>query len=212
MKLPQACATRVNPDVLLVNEFDFDGAGTRAPRTSTTIRGVGGLASGLLFVIAGDYNADPNDGDAFQDPIEKLLQHPLVNVSGTPASQGGILAAVDTNNNGNATHLTHPKFDTADFNDAAPGNLRVDYVLPWRNVQIIGSGIFWPLEGTADRPLVGEFNTPGLFPGLPSSDHKAVFVDVTIPQPVPVPAALPLLGAALLGLRLLSRRADARGV
>ncbi len=176
--------------------------------------GVGGLASGSLFVIAGDYNADPNDGDAFQDPIEKLLQHPLVNVSGTPASQGGILAAVDTNNNGNAnaTHLTHPKFDTADFNDAAPGNLRVDYVLPSRNVQIIGSGIFWPVEGTADRPLVGEFNTPGLFSGLPSSDHKAVFVDVTIPQPVPVPAALPLLGTALLGLRLLCRKADTRSI
>ena len=160
-------------------------------------------------MIAGDYNADPNDGDAFQDPIENLLQHPLVNVSGTPASQGGILAAVDTNNNGNAnaTHLTHPKFDTADFNDAAPGNLRVDYVLLSRNVQIVGSGIFWPVEGTADQPLVGEFNTPGLFSGLPSSDHKAVFVDVTIPQPVPVPAALPLLG-----LRLLCRKADTRGV
>lgn len=169
--------------------------------------GTGGLAAGSIFVIAGDYNADPNDGDAFQDPIEQLLQHPLVNVTVTPESQGGVLAAVDVNNNGpaNATHLTDPKFDTADFNDAAPGNLRVDYVLPSSNVDIVGAGIFWPVEGTADRPLVGEFNTPGLFAGLPSSDHKAVYVDVTIPRPVPVPAALPLFATALLSLRLLRR-------
>ena len=175
--------------------------------------GTGGLASGSIFVIAGDYNADPNDGDAFQDPIEALLQNPLVNVGSTPQSQGGVLAAVDVNNNGNAnaSHLTDPRFDTADFSDSAPGNLRVDYVLPSSNVSIVSSGIFWPVEGTADRPLVGEFNTPGLFAGLPSSDHKAVFVDVAIPQPVPVPPALPLLGSALLGLVMLRRKAFGTG-
>ncbi len=174
--------------------------------------GTGGLATGSIFVIAGDYNADPNDGDAFQNPIEALLQNPLVNTGNTPQSQGGVLAAVDVNNNGNAnaTHLTDPKFDTADFSDAAPGNLRVDYVLPSSNVSILSSGIFWPVEGTADRPLVGEFNAPGLFAGLPSSDHKAVFVDVAIPQPVPVPASLPLLGGALLGLSVLRRKSTTK--
>ena len=174
--------------------------------------GTGGLATGSIFVIAGDYNADPNDGDAFQDPIEALLQNPLVNTGNTPQSQGGVLAAVDVNNNGNAnaTHLTDPKFDTADFSDAAPGNLRVDYVLPSSNVSILSSGIFWPVEGTADRPLVGEFNAPGLFAGLPSSDHKAVFVNVAIPQPVPVPASLPLLGGALLGLSVLRRKSTTK--
>jgi 3-phytase/alkaline phosphatase D len=124
-----------------------------------------------------------------------------------------VLADVAVNNNGNAnaSHLTDPRFDTADFSDSAPGNLRVDYVLPSSNVSIVSSGIFWPVEGTADRPLVGEFNTPGLFAGLPSSDHKAVFVDVAIPQPVPVPPALPLLGSALLGLVMLRRNAFGTG-
>lgn len=169
--------------------------------------GSGGLAAGSLFVIAGDYNADPNDGDAFQDPIEQLLQHPLINVSITPQSEGGVAAADDPDNNGpaNATHLSDPKFDTADFNDAAPGNLRADYVLPSANVDIVGAGIFWPTEGNADRPLVGEFNQPGLFAGFPSSDHRAVFVDVVVPAPVPVPGALPLLASGL-GLLAWRRR------
>ncbi|MBX9606940.1 MAG: endonuclease/exonuclease/phosphatase family protein [Gammaproteobacteria bacterium] len=170
--------------------------------------GTGGLASGSIFVIAGDYNADPNDGDAFQDPIEALLQNPLINVSVTPASQGGVDAATDPNNNGNANagHLTPAQFDTADFSDAAPGNLRVDYVLPSANVDILGAGIFWPTEASPDRPLVGEFNQPALFAGLPSSDHKAVFVDVAIPAPVPVPPALPLLAVAVAGFGLARRR------
>lgn len=170
--------------------------------------GNGGLAAGSIFVIAGDYNADPNDGDSYEDAILQLLDDPLVNVSVTPESQGGVLAAVDVDNNGpaNASHTGDPKFDTADFSDSAPGNLRVDYVLPSSNLGIVGAGIFWPTEASADRPLVGEFNKPGLFSGLPSSDHKAVFVDVIVPAPVPVPAALPLFATALAGLRLVKRR------
>jgi hypothetical protein len=33
----------------------------------------GGLAAGAKFVIAGDYNADPRDGDSFQGAINQLL-------------------------------------------------------------------------------------------------------------------------------------------
>ncbi|MCP5144894.1 MAG: endonuclease/exonuclease/phosphatase family protein [Gammaproteobacteria bacterium] len=171
----------------------------------------GGLAAGSIFVIAGDYNADPNDGDSFANAISQLLSDPLINVSFTPESPGGTLAAVDPDNNGNtnASHIGDPRFDTGDFNDAAPGNLRVDYVLPSSNVDMLGGGVFWPTEADADRPLVGEFGQPGLFSGMPSSDHKAVFVDVAIPQPVPVPAALPLLASALglLSARRRCRRA-----
>jgi len=168
----------------------------------------GGLAAGSLFVIAGDYNADPADGDSYAGAISQLLAHPLVNVDVTPDSDGGVLAAVDVNNNGTANqfHMGNPAFDTADFSDAAPGNLRVDYVLPSAKLAIVGAGVFWPVEGSPDRPLVGEFNAPGLFSGLPSSDHKAVFVDVVLPQPVPVPAALPLLASGLCGAGLLARR------
>jgi hypothetical protein len=162
---------------------DYISGGDSASYIYDDQGGTGGLASGAIFVIVGDYNADPNDGESFDLAIRQLLENPAVNTSMTPESPGGIAAATDPDNNGaaNAGHRSDPKFDTADFSDAAPGNLRVDYVLPSANVDILGSGIFWPTAQQPERPLVGEFNQPALFSGLPSSDHKPVFVDVAIP-------------------------------
>jgi hypothetical protein len=133
----------------------------------------GGLAPGSLFVIAGDQNSDPLDGDSIPGAIQQLLENPLVNTHSTPASLG----AVEQNalqGGINLTHRSDPKFDTADFSDSAPGNLRADYVLPRKNLQIVGSGVFWPLM--AD-PL---FRLVGVFP-FPTSDHRLVWVDVTVP-------------------------------
>jgi hypothetical protein len=45
--------------------------------------------------------------------------------------------------------------------------------LPSANMEIVDAGIFWPLEADPDFKLVG------LFP-FPSSDHKMVWVDLTI--------------------------------
>jgi 3-phytase/alkaline phosphatase D len=188
--------------------------------------GTGGLGSGALFVIAGDYNADLCDGDSFKvacigrdqpgigpNAIGQLLLDPLVNTGVTPASAGGTAAATDPSNNGpaNASHLQDPMFDTADFNDAAPGNLRVDYVLPSISLDILDSGVFWPERADPNFPLVGTFNNVNLFAGFPTSDHKAVFVDVRIPSHgVPAPAGLSLLlGAAVLA-GLGRRRVPAR--
>lgn len=182
----------------------------------------GGLASAAKFVIAGDYNADLCDGDSFKWPcvaanvpgagpnaIGQLLGDPLVNVSLTPQSAGGTQAATDPNNNGvaNASHLHDPKFDTADFNDAAPGNLRVDYVLPSSTLTMTDAGVFWPvdtnqLDGNTSGALfdlVGQFNKPNLFSGLPSSDHKAAWVDVAVPIPEPETYALMIAGLGLVG-------------
>ncbi|MGE3391368.1 MAG: endonuclease/exonuclease/phosphatase family protein [Gammaproteobacteria bacterium] len=182
--------------------------------------GTGGLPAGAKFVIAGDYNADPCDGDSLKDAcgslaspdlspnaIMQLLGDALVNQvsnpfaagSLVPASAGGTAAATDPSNNGpaNDTHLMDPAQDTADFNDAAPGNLRVDYVLPSANLDVLGGGVFWPERSDPDFALVGTFGNVNLFSGFPTSDHKAVFVDVQV-APVPVPAALPLFGSALL--------------
>ena len=41
--------------------------------------GTGGLKPGSLFVIAGDQNSDPLDGDSIPGSIQLLLEHPLVN-------------------------------------------------------------------------------------------------------------------------------------
>jgi len=150
--------------------YIYDDAGTH-----------GGLKPGELFVIAGDQNSDPLDGDSIPGSIQQLLDHPLVNTKVTPWSAGGPYWA-DVQGFLNDGHESDPLYDTADFCDtpafppcSGPGNLRADYVLPRRNIPIAGAGVFWP---TGDDPLV--YLTGTGFP-VPSSDHRAVWIDVRIP-------------------------------
>ncbi len=136
----------------------------------------GGLKAGEKFVIAGDQNADPFDGDSFDNAINQLLDNPYINTSLTPESEGGVSASI-RQGNANNEHLGDPKFDTADFADSNPGNLRVDYVLPSNNLEIVEAGVFWP---SSDDPL---FDLVGDFP-FPSSDHRLVYTDVNIPDSI----------------------------
>jgi predicted extracellular nuclease len=133
---------------------------------------VGGLAKNDRFVIAGDQNSDPLDGDSIPGAIQQLLNHPTVNTEVTPTSLGGPEAAV-AQGGANTTHLSDPKFDTADFADSSPGNLRADYVLPSKRMQITDAAVFWPLSTDPLWPLVGNFP-------FPSSDHKLVWIDVDV--------------------------------
>jgi hypothetical protein len=136
----------------------------------------GGLPPGAMFVIAGDQNSDPFDGDSIPGSAQQLLEHPLVNTKMTPDSEGGPEQAILQNDN-NDSHIGDPAFDTADFAEASfggPGNLRADYVLPRKNLQIQDAGVFWP---TTDDPL---FPLVGTFP-FPSSDHRLVWIDVRVP-------------------------------
>jgi len=169
--------------------------------------GTGGLAPGSLFVILGDQNSDPNDGDSIKSAIRQLLDSPLVNQTTPciPTAPGGTQqSALQGGLNG--THTGDPARDTADFFDGNPGNLRADYVIPAADrpgFKCTGAGIFWPSNTDPDFPLVGLF---GFYPssngnGFPSSDHKLTYVDL---QVVPAPATLALLGlgaVALIGRR-----------
>ena len=141
----------------------------------------GGLGANSLFVIAGDQNSDPLDGDSIPGSIQQLLEHPFINSSKAPSSAGGPYWA-EVQDALNDVHRSDPAFDTADFCDtpafppcSGPGNLRADYVLPRRNLRIVGSGVFWP---TGTDPLL--YLTGTGFP-VPSSDHRAVWVDVDLP-------------------------------
>jgi len=134
----------------------------------------GGLRSGALFVIAGDQNSDPFDGDSIPGSAQLLLDHPLVNTRVTPESEGAVEQAA-LQGGANTTHVGDPRFDTADFSDVAPGNLRADYVLPRKNMRIEDAEVFWP---TTDDPL---FALVGTFP-FPSSDHRLVWIDVRVPS------------------------------
>ncbi|WP_148612711.1 endonuclease/exonuclease/phosphatase family protein [Nocardioides rubriscoriae] len=133
----------------------------------------GGLAQGASFVISGDQNADPLDGDSVAAAVDQLLDNPRV-VDPLPTSAGGPEAAV-LQGGANATHRGDPRFDTADFNDSpAPGNLRADYVLPSRRgLQVRDAGIFWPVSSDPLSRLTGSFP-------FPSSDHRTVWVDLDL--------------------------------
>lgn len=137
----------------------------------------GGLKPGSKFVIAGDQNSDPLDGDSVPGAIQQLLDHPRVNDSRTPASAGAEEAS-RLQGGANLTHRSDPRFDTADFSDRAPGNLRADYVLPSRGLPLRGSGVFWPVLDDPLSRLTGVYTFPT---GFPSSDHRLVWIDVKVP-------------------------------
>jgi Endonuclease/Exonuclease/phosphatase family len=150
-------------------EYIYDDRGRR-----------GGLKPGARFVIAGDQNSDPLDGDSIPGAIQQLLDNPRVNTTVTPSSPGGPEQSA-LQGGANTTHRSDPAFDTADFNDnPAPGNLRADYVLPDSGQRIKDAFVFWPRSDDPLFPLVGTFNA-SFFPdgnGFPSSDHRLVAVDV----------------------------------
>ncbi|MDK2410031.1 phytase [Aphanizomenon sp. PH219] len=143
----------------------------------------GNLAAGSSFVIMGDQNADPLDGDSYNNAIRQLLLNPSINTNVIPTSLGAPQQATlqgQANNN----HKGNPAFDTADFADTAPGNLRTDYVLPSSDLQISKSEVYWPSNTDTNFPLVGTFN-PSLPGGFPSSDHRLIYADVQVGETEP---------------------------
>lgn len=127
----------------------------------------GTLAANASFVLLGDQNADPVDGGSYQNAIRMLLDHPRVNSSFAPASEGGPEVARQQGQM-NASHRGDPAHDTSDFNDASVGNLRVDYALPSRDLTVVASGIFWPTPGAPGSEFVD------------CSDHRLVWIDVDV--------------------------------
>ncbi|MEJ7833020.1 MAG: endonuclease/exonuclease/phosphatase family protein [Nocardioides sp.] len=132
----------------------------------------GGLPRGERFVIAGDQNSDPIDGDSVDGAIQQLIDDPRIE-DPLPSSPGGVEAAAQQGG-ANASHQGDPRYDTADFNDnPAPGNLRADYVLPSRGLEVLDAGVFWPVPSNPLSRLTGEFP-------FPSSDHRSVWVDLLV--------------------------------
>jgi hypothetical protein len=143
--------------------------------------GAGGLTPGSKFVIAGDQNSDPFDGDSVEGAAQQLIDNPRVNTTITPRSDGAVEASA-LQGGANLLHKGDPQFDTADFADTSPGNLRADYVLPSRNLRIVDSGVFWPLRSSDLSRLTGVFDFAWIaVGGFPTSDHRLVWVDVTVP-------------------------------
>jgi hypothetical protein len=151
---------------------DYVTPGAASRYISDDAGGTGGLKPGESFVIMGDQNADPLDGDSVDAAIDQLLDHPRI-TDPLPTSEGAVEAAL-LQGGANVTHEGDPAYDTADFNDnPAPGNLRADYVLPSRDVRVLDAGVFWPVSSDPLSALTGTFP-------FPSSDHRLVWVDVRV--------------------------------
>jgi len=105
----------------------------------------GGLQHGSAFVIAGDLNADPFDGDSYEGAVTQLLDSEMIDSSCIPKSPGG-LEAYALQAGSNLRHKGNPAADTSDFNDEYAGNLRLDYLLPSRGLAIRDCGVFWPKQ------------------------------------------------------------------
>lgn len=126
----------------------------------------GGLPTDAPFVVAGDLNNDPNDGDGRSGAVRSLLDHPRV-TDPEPSSEGGERAAA-SDGGVNDSHDGNPALDTADFSDQRVGNLRMDYVLPSQKLTVEDAGVFWPTPNEEHADL------------LDASDHRLVWVDVAV--------------------------------
>ncbi len=115
------------------------------------------------FVIAGNANIDPEDGDGHRAAIAALLADPRL-TDPAPSSPGGA-AAADPGQRGD------PSRDTADWPAApdGPGNLRVDYLLPSAEIAVTGAGVWWPTDPEAAE-------TAAL-----ASAHRLVWIDIALP-------------------------------
>lgn len=116
------------------------------------------------FVLMGNANLDPADGDGRRETMAALLADPRLQDPG-PASAGGA-AAADPDQAGN------PSLDTADWEPPA-GNLRVAYVLPSADWEVADAGVFWPAADDRAAALLGE-------DGLAAGPHRLVWVDLEL--------------------------------
>jgi hypothetical protein len=126
----------------------------------------GGLPADALFVVCGDQNADPFDGDSHEHAITQLTDHERIDDDAPPRSRGAAEAAL-VQGAANREHVGPAATDTGDFRDhPGPGNLRLDYVLPSRQCEVVGSGVYWP------RP--GEIGSKW----IEATDHRMVWIDL----------------------------------
>jgi hypothetical protein len=109
------------------------------------------------FVLMGDANLDPADGDGRREGIAALLAHPALQDPSPRGTHGRVEPA----------QTGDPALDTAlyDF-----GGLRVDMVLPAAGLTVTAAGVLWPPESD---PFAATLAT--------ASRHYPVWVEVALP-------------------------------
>ena len=110
------------------------------------------------LVLLANTNLDPVDGEGHNEVMSQLLAHPKLQ-DPKPASLGG-QAAVNTGHRGPA------RLDTVDWRDPRPGNLRVNYILPSRDLALHDGAVNWPAKE---------------LPGPQGNSHRLIWQDVSLP-------------------------------
>ncbi len=110
------------------------------------------------FVLLGDANLDPSDGEGLRDGIAALLSHPALQ---DPEPKGNY-------GRQEPGQAGDPALDTAIYDDI--GGLRLDVVLPSARLRVSASGVLWPAE---TDPLAADLAA--------ASRHRPVWVDITLP-------------------------------
>ncbi len=111
------------------------------------------------FVVIGDANLDPLDGEGLPTALNALLTHPRLT---DPAPRGD-------HGRREPAHRGDPALDTALYDGI--GGLRVDYVLPSSDLILRDAGVLWPAEGV---PLAATLAL--------ASRHRPVWVDIDWPD------------------------------
>nr|WP_244671889.1 endonuclease/exonuclease/phosphatase family protein [Pseudoxanthomonas spadix] len=126
----------------------------------------GGLEANARFVIAGDLNNDPIDGDGHHAAIIELMEHPRMLRHPAPTSAGGAETARAYAARG-LLRKGAPEQVTGDFGPKS-GAMRLDYVLPSVGFGYLGGGIFWPASGDRHAPIAD------------GSDHHLVWAELAL--------------------------------
>ncbi|UJF17024.1 endonuclease/exonuclease/phosphatase family protein [Vibrio sp. SS-MA-C1-2] len=133
----------------------------------------GGLKNNASFVIMGDLNADPVDGDGYIETVAALLGHEKVNIEASigqhaPQSKGAYEANVMEDGS-----KSYPERVTSTF------GLRVDHVIPSHDLNVVDSAVFWPSESEQGRLLMNDERIGNYGDGKDiSSDHRMVWLTV----------------------------------
>ena len=110
--------------------------------------GAFGQAAQTRFVLLGDLNQDPDEGEGLKQAIRSILSDPRLQ-DPHPTSTG-------------STGVTGDPADTVDWDDPVPGNMRVDYVLPSADWTVLATGVHWPEDEAVET----------------ASRHRLVWVDL----------------------------------
>lgn len=114
----------------------------------------GGLPDNALFVIAGDLNSDPNSGDSRRSAIQTLLKNSKLSDS-KPASIG-------------ASEMTGTDDSQATASFGKDRQMRIDYVLPSRDLVLKDTGVFWPSRNDRTSQWVD------------ATDHRMVWIEAEL--------------------------------